>query len=135
MKILRKRKEDAGSFAIIQPIMCVGIIVVTKVQATKTTKKKATRRIQVKLLALQENSEQTMRNNSGRQGTNEGRGTDEGGYQDYRGETDGPTKSEGTAQAWKHRKWSTNGTQVQTEKKVGDAHNEKKSKVKHDTQG
>ena len=78
MKLLRKRKEDARSVAIIQTIMCVGIIVVTKDQATKTTKKKATRGIQVKLLALQENSEQTMRNNSGRQGTNEDRGNRRG---------------------------------------------------------
>ena len=40
MKSLRKRREDTGSFAIIQAIICMGIPVVTKVQATKTTKKR-----------------------------------------------------------------------------------------------
>ena len=40
IKSLRKRREDTGSFAIIQAIICMGIPVVTKVQATKTTKKR-----------------------------------------------------------------------------------------------
>ena len=60
--------------------------------------------------------------------------TDAGWKRNWCGETDEPTKSEGTTQAWTHREWLSSETQVYTEKKVGIQTNiYTRGEIKHQT--